>query len=271
VYNRGPQLVTPEAVVLDLPTAGLATRVLARLVDLFVSVVGALLLMIPVGLLLGGVAALIAYLFLVLAVLVLYPMLMEALVRGRTVGKMAAGLRVVTIDGAPIHFRHAFLRALGGLLDLWTTGGVVGVISLLCSRRDRRLGDFLAGTIVLRERTSSGPPPLWAFRVPPGLEQAIDHLDVGAMTASDYEMVRSFLLRWDNFRPADRHRLAVGLAVPLAQRFRHPLAAQVGPDYYLACLGVAYQRRHQTVPGAVASPAAGWGPAPGWPGGGPSW
>ena len=68
------------------------------------------------------------------------------------------------------------------------------------------------------------------------------------MSADDYELVRSFLVRWRDFAGPQRAAVAARLAAPLWQRFRHPLPAGLGPDYYLACLGAAYQYRHHSGP-----------------------
>src|ERR1700716_3429200 len=108
-------------------------------------------------------------------VMVGYPVLFGTLSRGRTLGKLALGLRVVRADGGPIRFRHALARALCGVLvDFWLLGffGAIAVIVSLVSRDGKRVGDYLAGTVVIRERVPEAasvamimmPPPLaqWA-------------------------------------------------------------------------------------------------------------
>src|SRR4051812_44965956 len=107
------ELVTGEAVVLDLRLARLASRGLAFALDVLVELAAMLLFVL---LLTSGTAglddALISSLALVggVAVLVRYPVLFETLSRGRTLGKLAFGLRVVRDDGGPIQFRHALVR-----------------------------------------------------------------------------------------------------------------------------------------------------------------
>ena len=79
----------------------------------------------------------------------------ETLWRGRTLGKAALGLRVVTVEGAPVRFRHAAIRATLGLVDFFAHVRRARCSrSLLLTRRSQRLGDLVAGTIVLRERTA---------------------------------------------------------------------------------------------------------------------
>ena len=269
MYATSGGLVTPEAVVLDLPTASPGVRVLARLLDVLVTVLVLYPLVVIVGVAgaglggLGTTAVFILFAFGFFAALLIYPVLMESLWKGRTLGKAALGLRVVRTDGAPIGFSHAAVRAGLGLIEVWVTFGSLGFLAMLFSRRDQRLGDMAAGTLVLRERQGRALRPV-ELLVPPGCEQLVLTLDVGAMSAADYELVRSFLLRWRDFAGQQRAAVAATLAGPLWQRFRHAIPAGLGPDYYLACLGAAYQYRHQArsaspVPASSLQAGAQWG------------
>ena len=102
-------LVTGEAVALDVRTAGLASRLLAALIDGVAQFVALLLLSLLIGAFGGSgssaASAALAILSLVTAFLV-YPVLFETLMRGRTPGKAAMGLRVVRDDAGPITFRR---------------------------------------------------------------------------------------------------------------------------------------------------------------------
>ncbi len=258
MYATSHGLVTPEAVVLDLPTASPGTRVLARLLDVLVSLVAfyALVVLVVTTGILGGAVSFIVSAFGVVAVILVYPVLMEGLWGGRTLGKAALGLRVVRTDGAPIGLAQAALRGAFGLLEVWGTLGSLGFIVMLFSGRDQRVGDMAAGTLVLRERQGQALRPV-ELLVPPGCEQLVTTLDVGAMSADDYELVRAFLVRWRDFAGPQRVAVAATVAGPLWQRFRHPIPPGLGPDYYLACLGAAYQYRHRSGPAVPAPPQ--WG------------
>ena len=80
------------------------------------------------------------------------PIAVETLSHGRSLGKLACGLRVVRDDGGPIRFRHALVRGAIGVVEILMTFGVVACIASLVSARGRRLGDVFAGTLVVRER-----------------------------------------------------------------------------------------------------------------------
>ncbi len=265
-------MVTPEAVVLDLPVASAGVRVIARAIDVLISVIAAFLVLLGVLLLGNETFAVAVGSALGFAVLLGYPVLMEAFWGGRTLGKAMMKLRVVSADGAPVTLTQATARGALGLVDVWFTLGFIGLVSMLVSKRSQRLGDLVASTVVLRRSRSSVRAVLPVhFAIPPGCDELVRHIDVGAMTPVDYELVRSFLIRWPEFNAARRPAVAATIAAPLWQRFRHPLPGWLGPDYYLACLGAAYQFRHPYDQAPVGPPSApvapfdaGWGAAPSW-------
>src|SRR5690606_24867813 len=139
-------LVTPEAVVVDLPLAGVGTRAAALALDLLIQFAATLVLVLLLGVAVSRTDAdvpawvvVVAFLTLYVAVFWGYPIAMETLTRGRTVGKLALGLRVVTVEGAPVRFRHAFIRAAFGLVDVHLLSGLIGLVTALTTRRTQRL------------------------------------------------------------------------------------------------------------------------------------
>ncbi|MEA2685495.1 MAG: hypothetical protein QOE93_690 [Actinomycetota bacterium] len=254
-----PAVVTPEAVPLDLQPAGIGSRFIALLIDWVVqSLLLFAVLLLGIGLSAGdaGGVGIALFFLLTFGVLFGYPIIMETLWRGRTLGKAAMGLRVVTTEGAPVRFRHAAIRSALGLVDFFVTSGAAAVISVLATRNNQRLGDLVAGTLVLRERTGLPPPQAAEFRVPAGLESYAASLDVSGMTADDYRAVRAFLLRAPTLDYRVRYQLAVGLADPLSDRVRPLPPAGVNPAWYLNCVAAVYQLR--TAP----RPATPWSPTP---------
>ncbi|HTE68065.1 MAG TPA: RDD family protein, partial [Actinomycetes bacterium] len=180
----------------------------------------------------------------------------ETLWRGRTLGKAALGLRVVTREGAPIRFRHAAIRALLGLVDFAIASGFFAIVFILLTRDNQRLGDLVAGTLVLRERSGLAAPAPVSFTPPPGLESYAATLDTSRISTQEYQAVRTFLLRAASLPPGPRSALALQLANPLAGRLRPPPPAGISPELYLYCVAAAYQQRQR-----LAAPAAVTGPA----------
>ena len=246
--QRRSGIVTPEAVVLEFETAGIGSRLLAGLID--ITVQGALLIAVLLGVgmiasagaALGGIGAAIFYV-LVFLVMFGYPAALETMWRGRTVGKAAMGLRVVTVEGAPIRFRHAAIRSILNLLDWYSSQGAVAIISMLTTRRNQRLGDLIAGTMVLRERSAAAPARPVQFVPPPGLEGYAATLATGAIGHEQYGSVRAFLLRARSLPPAVRADLANQLAYPLLEKMHTTPPPGVSPEAFLLCVAAAYQRR----------------------------
>jgi len=251
-------IVTPEAVVLEFETAGMASRLLAAMIDLTIQVLLVFVISFAgfglesVGNGLGGfgTAVLYASFFLVLFG---YPAGFETLWRGKTPGKAAMGLRVVTVEGAPVRFRHAAIRSILGLVDKFAMSGMIGVIAVLVSRRNQRLGDMVAGTIVLRERSGAGKPRATVFAPPYGLEAYTASLDPSTLGNDDYAAVRGFLLRAHALAPESRWALAISIAGPLRDRLRTTPPDGVGPEPFLVCVAAAYQRRHGGPAAALTS------------------
>jgi len=164
------EVVTGEAVALELRLAKLPSRVVAGFLDVALQLAVLYAVLILGALLLrrvdSGLAAALS-LVVVVAVFVGYPVTMETLTRGRTLGKMAMGIRVVRDDGGPIGFRQALVRGLfagliekPGLLLFFTAP--IGILVMLVSSKGKRLGDVAAGTMVLQERM---PAPRAGFFV----------------------------------------------------------------------------------------------------------
>jgi uncharacterized RDD family membrane protein YckC len=239
------RLVTPEAVVLQLQHAGPATRILARGLDALIQgfILLALTLALAASTSAGGVVVVVVYLFGVVLVIFGYPAFSEFAWRGRTLGKAAFGLRVLTRDGAPIRFRHAAIRSVLFVVDGIVFGPVVGILALVISADTVRLGDLAAGTIVVRERSGARSPGPVAFAVPPGCEAFAASLDTSGLTTLEYGLIRSFLTRVEELDVASRHSLAVQIAAPLANRSYHRIPPWMGPELYLRCVAAAVQWR----------------------------
>src|SRR5919202_6781735 len=123
-----PQVVTGEAVALELRPASFATRALAVALDLLVMLAAGIAVVLVLGWALPDLddaAGRAVGILVLVGVLVGLPVTVETLTRGRSLGKLAAGLRVVRDDGGPIRLRHALVRALLAILEIIATFGSV--------------------------------------------------------------------------------------------------------------------------------------------------
>lgn len=259
-------IVTPEAVVLDVETAGFASRILAGLLDLTIQLVLFAIITVIVGVIFAGddsglrtIVAIVTFL-----ILFAYPIIFETWLRGRTPGKMALGIRAVTLDGAPIRLREATLRAMGGVVDrLLPPGGVTGALFVTLTPRHQRVGDLIAGTIVIRDPEKYVITPALWFSAPRGLEAYAETIDPTAITVEQYTVIRSFLTRGARLSVPIRHSLARDLANRLSDRIHHRPPQYVPPEAFLICAMARYQRRNG--PGKSASFAGATVRVPGMP------
>ncbi|MER5528788.1 RDD family protein [Streptomyces sp. NPDC002677] len=267
------ELVTGEAVALELRPARLPSRALAILLDLVVAMtvyIGVSIGLVAATASLDEAAQVALSLAAFLLLLVGGPIAVETLSHGRSLGKMACGLRVVRDDGGPIRFRHALVRGALGVIEILMTFGVVACIASLVSARGRRLGDVFAGTLVVRERVPVGqtrfiPPP------PPWLAGRFAELDLSAVPDGLWLAVRQYLTRMQQLDPQVSWAMAEQLAADLAARTGTPAPQGIPPAAYLAAVAQERQAREARrafvgrAPSESGAPDAYGPPPPGAP------
>ncbi|MGW1543982.1 RDD family protein [Streptomyces sp. NPDC002309] len=257
------ELVTGEAVALELRPARLPSRALAVLLDLVVAVAAYVIVTVVLVIStasLDEAARIAVSIATFLLVLVGAPIAVETLSHGRSLGKMAFGLRVVRDDGGPIRFRHALVRGAIGVVEILLTFGIVACIASLVSERGRRLGDVFAGTLVVRERIPAArtrfvPPP------PPWLAGRFSGLDLSAVPDGLWLAIRQYLTRMQQLDPQVGGAMAGRLAADLAERTGTPVPQGIPPAAYLAA--VVQERQAREIRRAHANDAHTPGPGGG--------
>jgi uncharacterized RDD family membrane protein YckC len=257
------QLVTGEAVPVELRLARIGSRVPATLLDLTIQLVLGVVLAVALRPVLSSVdAALQAAIVLVAFVLVAlgYPVLIETFWGGRTIGKWAMGVRVVRDDGGPIRFRHALVRGLLGLL-VEKPGISLGLVAILCSMfnvQAKRLGDILAGTVVVHTRVPQTMKPISSM--PPELAGWAATLDLSRMGDDLALACRQFLGRAAALTPPARERLGGELVAAVAATVTPPPPFGTPGWAYLTAV-LAERRRREEQRRTSSAPAA-WTGAP---------
>jgi uncharacterized RDD family membrane protein YckC len=231
------ELVTGEAVLLDLRPASFATRGMALLLDLVVQGAIAFGLLFGLPPVLGSLdetASGAVVILCVVGVLVGVPVTLETLTRGRSAGKAAFGLRVVRDDGGPVRFRQALVRGLAGVGEIWLTFGSPAVICSMVHPRGKRIGDLLAGTYVVRERAGAAATP--PVTMPPELAGWAAATDIGRLPDRLALSVRQFLARAGRLHPASRERLGLSLAGEVARHVAPPPPPGTHPEQMMAAV-----------------------------------
>lgn len=242
---------TPEGLDLELILAGLGSRIAAAFVDAMIRGLLYLALAVVFGVLVAGgsggpalgVAVFVPAVF---VIEIGYDIAFETLRSGRTPGKSSAGIRVVRLGGHPVDFRTSAVRNLLRLVDGPLTGYVAGVLSILVSSRNQRLGDMAAGTIVVRDRIET-------------LEGSVDYVyeadasvrswDVSAVTADEVAALRAFLERRNTLAAEARTRVARRLA----ERLRPKVAGapeRMHPEAFVE--SIVRAKTERAAPSAVA-------------------
>ncbi|KQQ10531.1 hypothetical protein ASF46_05700 [Rathayibacter sp. Leaf296] len=242
-------LVTGEAIALEVPVTSFVLRACGAIIDLIAELLLALLLFYLVSVLAGdggldasataavGVAALVTS-------LVLVPVVVETATRGRSLGKLAVGARVVRDDGGAISFRHALVRGLTAVLEIvMTAGGLAAVVGLL-SRRSRRLGDVLAGTHSRLERVPAAAP--LQAEVPAPLLGWAATADVARLPDALARRLAQFLRQRGGMTEPSRSRLAASLAHE-ASAFVSPVPAAPAEDFLLAVAALRRAREERAL------------------------
>jgi uncharacterized RDD family membrane protein YckC len=217
-YEDRRTISTPEGVQLALPLAGIGSRFMALLIDYLIGGVAALIAILAAAALGSELAARIVSVTALLAINVVYFTLFEVFGGGRTLGKRATGLRVVTDGGGQVGLRASLIRNIVRVLELAALAYTPAIISVLATRNNQRLGDLAAGTLVVRdtklERVVTAPQP------PSVSSERYASWDVTGIGEEEAGAVRSFLERRQQLRPGARR----ALAEQLARRLR-PLVA----------------------------------------------
>ena len=207
------ELMTGEAVALDVRPTGFVLSAAGLAIDVVVSVVivlGALIPLASTGVLadpaLGPALSITVLVFAFLVV----PLAVEQATRGRSLGRLAVGARIVRDDGGAVRFRHSFIRALVGVVEVYSTFGGVAVLVGLLNGRSKRVGDLLAGTYSQLERVPKAIPA--AYAVPWELAGWAATADVATLPDRLSRRIAQYLSQAEALRPAARVTLAEGLA-----------------------------------------------------------
>ena len=244
IHIHQDEVLTGEAVALDVQPVAYFLRALGVLIDMLIGVCLILLFVLLTTWLLsiGALdesAMTIVTIAVVVLVLVAIPTVVETMSRGRSIGKLAVGGRIVRTDGGAAGFRHAFIRAVVGVFELWLTLGAVAALVGAFTPRSQRLGDLMAGTYSERTRTPRLPDA--QHGVPPQLVEWASIADVGRLPERLSRRLAQFAASARNMEPSARARVAASLAGEAASHVS-PVPA-VDPETLI--IGVVAVRRER--------------------------
>src|SRR6266480_1898573 len=233
---------TPERVPLHFALASIGNRFLACAIDHALQALTIVLMVIAftvvanyssVGEELASAPKWVKAVLIVVVFLIIsgYFAFFEWLWNGQTPGKRWLKLRVIREDGRPVTFWEAAVRNLLRCFDMMPAPFYsIGLISVFCSSTDQRIGDMVAGTVVVREREAEAPAFAQVFAAPvsdPALRRSFQPVlftaELNNLTESEIEVVETFLRRRWDLADVPRQWMAWRVALPLLYKIR--------PDY----------------------------------------
>jgi uncharacterized RDD family membrane protein YckC len=226
---------TPEQIALELPLAGIGSRFLAIAIDTLIQfalylITGiVVILTLPLGSsvfnflprLIGPAMAI----FILFAIYWGYFAIFEIVWKGQTPGKRFAGIRVIKESGRPINAFEAvgrnLMRAVDGMPGIYG----VGLVCMMCNRQSRRLGDFVAGTVVVHEKPTEEIRPTWNTAT----EMSAATSGLGQVTADELVLIETYLSRRFELDPQVR----LPTAIQIADRIKARTGLQSQPHQHV--------------------------------------
>lgn len=237
---------TPEQIALEFPLAGAGSRFLALAIDTLLQLgaflVLALVILSAASLRIVGRESFATWLA---AVVVLLGFLLyygyfaafESIWGGQTPGKRVVGLRVITVSGQPITTFDALLRNLLRIVDQMPGIYAVGLLSVFFTARNQRLGDLVAGTVVVHEQAVERVRPPAVDRPSPGV------LGAARLNAEEFEVIETFLARRHDLSAHMRERTARQLAERIRTRLEIALGSHANDEALIEAIALEYRAR----------------------------
>jgi uncharacterized RDD family membrane protein YckC len=236
---------TPEQIALEFPLAGAGSRFLALTVDTLLQLAGFLVLgliaLAALWIRSAGFASLATWTaaVLIFAAFLLYYgyyAAFESIWVGQTPGKRALGIRVISVSGQPITPFAAILRNLLRIVDQMPGIYAVGVLSIFFTARNQRLGDLVAGTVVVHEQQ------LQRAEMPTGLPET-SSLGARRLSVEEVEVIETFLARRSDLPDYARHRTARELAARIRKRLDISSATYRNDEELIERAAAEFRRR----------------------------
>ena len=238
---------TPEQIDLEFPIAGLGSRGLALLVDSLIQIVVVIIVVVLTELIspdlsrywvTAGKWMTAAVIFLMFCLYWGYFAIFEIFWNGQTPGKRQAHIRVITASGRPINvfetIARNFLRAIDSQF-----GYMVGAVAIAVDKKNRRLGDMVAGTVVVHELQEQGDSYWYGQQTTGVTTPSVEAIT--AMTAQEFQLIETFLNRRLDLPYEQRQKTAMDIANHIGARLNVPPADRTSHENFLEELSRRYR------------------------------
>ena len=255
---------TPENIEIEYSLAGIGSRGLAMMVDTLIQAAAVIILLL-IALIAGSFLADLGELFdsriiesipiwvmgalvaIIYLIRVGYFTFFETIWSGQTPGKRFLKIRVVKEGGYPIGFIESMIRNLLRIVDILPGLYGVGLVSIFVSPKEKRVGDYVAGTVVVKGKIERMPSPEES-KLPPLEKQSIDFgRSITKVSEQEYTVIKNFLQRRFGLDPASRFRLAGKIALPLIEKLGLARPLNVSYEVFLIHLLHAYEENAEFI------------------------
>lgn len=247
--DTSDEVLSGEAVAIDVQPIGFVLRAAGAIIDMLLGIIVYVLWiflrlwLLDIGVL-SGATDTIASIVAPIVSFVVLPLTVEVVTKGRSLGKLVVGGRIVRVDGGAAGFRHAFIRALLGVLEIYMTFGGIAVLAGALSSRSQRLGDMVAGTYSQRVRTPRLVP--MSPVMPPALVGWAQIADVARMPDRLARRISQFLQTAPRMMPAARARVAHDLLTE-ASAFVSPMPAAPPEEILIGLTALRRERERRAL------------------------
>ncbi len=255
ILNR-IKLRTPESVELEFTLAGIGNRAYALIIDYLILAVTLILVLIAWTVIsaqlfdfgvkiFGGNLGLWIVALALLSLFIIYNsyfVFFETLWGGKTIGKHIAKIQVVTDDGKPIGLREAALRAILRPIDEFL---FIGAFLITINQREKRLGDLLAGTIVIQSESNLNSAKLTTLSITARsfYPQLRETAELSNLLPDDFMVIRDYLIRRRNLSPKAKALISLRLAEQLQKIIcLDTLPPDIPADVFLEAIYLTYQK-----------------------------
>lgn len=231
---------------LDFAVAGIGSRFLALAIDSLIQAAVVFVVVLPISVLsqpgafrgAWAAAGFLAFFFLIYFG---YYAIFEIVWNGQTPGKRIIGIRVVKDDGRPLTATEAIGRNLLRIVDSLPGFYAIGILVAVLNARNKRLGDLVAGSLVVRESSLAAIRPAWQTQQPERLTEPLPMLGGSALSIDDLTLIDAFLNRRMELAPEVRSRMAMQILAQLRPKLPEAIHPGSSPEAMLEAL--AWERR----------------------------
>lgn len=236
--DENVNIVTPESVKLSFETAGIGSRFIALLLDMLIQgsiIFVAIISLAALGLnyhewISGNFFSWYLAFIIILAFLINfgYFLFFEMITGGRTPGKIAMKIRVLKTNGAPINFASSAIRNIFRLADMFPSFYALGLIVMFISKDYRRIGDYVAGTMVVKEYKGQIP-----VSVKSNPETCFKSVNPYPLTADEYRLIKEYLSRRNQLLDENRYSLLIELSERFYNKFSVAMEERTDREAFL--------------------------------------